>query len=113
MIANLINTVVGLVLAYATVLHPTWVEQRYFPLLGFAAAIIVLAAWARRTDPHRWYSTVNIVLGVALGILALFPLATLPYLAFWGAFWVGCSVPVVALWAALYRRDVLAGRASV
>lgn len=112
MIANLINTVAGLALVYATVLHSTWLEQRYWPLLGFAVVILVLALWARRSDPHPWYSTVNIVLAVGLGVLALLPLATLPYLAFWGAFWIGCSVPVVALWAALYRRDVLAGKAS-
>lgn len=31
MIPNLINTLGGLVLMYAVVLHATWVEQRYFP----------------------------------------------------------------------------------
>lgn len=108
MIANLLNTLVGLVLAYATVLHPTWIEQRYYPLLAFAVVMLVLALWARRTDPHPWFSWVNIVMSVALGILSLLPLATMPYLAFWGSFWVGCTVPVVALWAALYKPQSLA-----
>lgn len=103
MIANLINTLAGLVLVYAVVLHPTWIEQRYFPLLGFAAVMLAMAAWARRSDAHPWFSWVNIVLALALGLLALLPLATLPYLAFWVCFWVGCAVPVIALWAALYR----------
>ncbi|MCK9514797.1 MAG: hypothetical protein WCZ18_00060 [Ottowia sp.] len=108
MIANLLNTLVGIVLAYAVVLHPTWIEQQYFPLLGFAAVIFVLAIWARLSDPHPWYSWVNMVLAVLLGILALFPLATQTFsnLAFWGPFWVGCTVPVVALWSALYQRDL-------
>lgn len=103
MIPNLINTVTGLVLAYATVLHPTWVEQRYLPFAGFAAVMLAMALWARRSDPHPWFSTVNIVLAIALGILSLLPLATLPNLTFWGGFWVGALVPIIALWAALYR----------
>lgn len=103
MIPNLINTVTGLVLAYATVLRPTWVEQRYLPFAAFAAIILAMALWARRSDPHPWFSSVNIVLAVALGILSLLPLATLPNLTFWGGFWVGALVPTFALWAALYR----------
>lgn len=103
MIPNLINTIAGLVLVYSVVLHPTWVEQRFFPLLGFAAVILVMALWARRSDAHPWFSWVNIVQAILLGLLALLPLATLPYLAFWTGFWIGCLVPVVALWAALYH----------
>ncbi|TAM10633.1 MAG: hypothetical protein EPN72_09190 [Nevskiaceae bacterium] len=103
MIPNVLNTLVGLGLAYAVVLHPTWVEQRYLPFGAFAVAILVLAAWARRSDVRRWFSTVNIALAVALGILSLMPLATLPNLTFWGGFWIGCLVPVIALWAAIFR----------
>ncbi|MEB2286396.1 MAG: hypothetical protein B6D46_00290 [Polyangiaceae bacterium UTPRO1] len=103
MIANIINTVTGLVLLYATVLRPTWVEHRYLPLAAFAAVILVMALWARRSDAHPWFSSVNIVLAVALGLLSLLPLSTLPNLAFWGGFWVGTLVPTIALWAALYR----------
>lgn len=103
MIPNLINTATGLALVYATVLHPAWVEQRYLPLAGFAAVILVLALWARRSDPYRWFSSANIVLAIALGVLSLLPLAMLPNLTFWGSFWVGALVPSIALWAALYR----------
>lgn len=103
MIPNIINTLVGLVLAYAVVLHPTWFEQRYLPLGGFAIAIFVLALWARRTDARRWFSTVNIVLAIVLAALSLLPLATLPNLTFWGGFWIGAVVPTVAFWAVLYR----------
>lgn len=108
MIPNLINTLTGLVLAYAVVLNPTWIERRYFPLLGFAAVMLVMALWARRSDAHAWFSTVNIVLAILLGALALLPLATLPYLTFWTGFWVGCAVPVIAFWAALYRPKPVA-----
>lgn len=103
MIPNIINTVVGLALAYAVVLHPTWVEQRYVPFGAFALVILVMALWARRSDARRWFSTVNIALAVVLGLLSLLPLATLPNLTFWGGFWVGALVPTIALWAVLYR----------
>lgn len=103
MIPNLINTVTGLVLVYATVVHRTWIEHRYFPLLVFAAIIIAMSLWARRTDAHPWFSWTNLVQGMLLGLLSLLPLATLPYLAFWTAFWIGSMVPVIALWAALYH----------
>jgi hypothetical protein len=112
MIPNLINTLTGLVLAYATVLHPTWVEQRYFPFAAFAAVILAMALWARRSDPHPWFSRVNIVLAIALGILSMLPLATLPNLTFWGGFWVGTLVPTIALWAALYRPQPAAAAAD-
>lgn len=102
MIPNIINTLVGLGLIYATVLQPTWIEQQYLPMGIFAIVILVMAIWARRTDAHYWFSTVNISLAVALGILSLFPLPTLPNLTFWGGFWVGSLVPVIALWAAIY-----------
>ncbi|MFO1506310.1 MAG: hypothetical protein U1F23_04420 [Lysobacterales bacterium] len=110
MIPNLINTIAGLALVYATVLHPTWVEQRYVPFAAFAAVILVMAIWARRSDPRRWFSTVNIVLAIALGILSLLPLATLPNLTFWGGFWVGALVPSFALWAALFKPHATPGR---
>lgn len=69
---------------------------------------LALAIRARRSDPHPRYSWLNMVLAVLLGILSLFPLATQTFsnLAFWGPFWVGCAVPVVALWSALYQRDL-------
>jgi len=103
MIPNIINTLVGLALACLTVLEPRWVERQYLPLLVFAAVILVMALWARRSDPARWFSGVNMVMAILLAILALLPLPTLPNLAFWGEFWIGIIVPVVALWAVLYR----------
>ena len=71
MIANLLNTLTGLVLAYGVVLYPTWIEQQYLPLLVFAALIFVFPLWARRSDPHSWYSNVNMTLAVALALLSL------------------------------------------
>ncbi|HET7261491.1 MAG TPA: hypothetical protein VFK60_06655 [Casimicrobiaceae bacterium] len=103
MIPNIINTIVGLALAYVVVLHPTWAGQRFVPLGVFALVILVMALWARRSDARRWFSAVNIVLAVVLGLLSLLPLATMPNLTFWGGFWIGCLVPTIALWAVIYR----------
>lgn len=105
MIPNIINTLVGLFLAYLVVIRRLWIERQYFPLLIFAAVIFAMALWARRTDPARWFSSVNMALAVLLAILALLPLPLLPNLTFWGGFWIGVLVPVVALWAALYKPE--------
>jgi len=103
MIPNLLNTLAGLALMYGVVVHPTWVENRYLPLGAFAIAILVLAVWARFSDARRWFSSVEIVMAIALGILSTLPMATLPNLTFWGGFWVGAVVATTALWAALFR----------
>ncbi|MBV2180089.1 hypothetical protein [Castellaniella sp. MT123] len=103
MIPNLINTILGLALVYATVLHPTWVEQPYFPLAAFAILMLLMALWARRSDSHPWFSNVNVVLAIALGVLSLLPLPTLPELTFWSGLWIGVLVPTIALWAAIYK----------
>lgn len=105
MIPNIINIIAGLILAYCSTLDITWVEQQYLPLLIFAAVILVMALWARRADPGCWFSNVNIVVAVLLAILALLPLPMLPWLTFWGVFWAGILVPVVALWAILYHPE--------
>lgn len=108
MIPNLVTTVAGIGLAFATILHPTWIEQQYLPMGIFAIVIVVMSLWARRTDAHPWFSNVNIVLGVLLGILSLLPLPTLPNLTFWGGFWIGSLAPCVALWAAIYHPKTVA-----
>lgn len=110
MIPNVINIAVGLALLYAVILDPNWAYHRYLPFAVFSVIILVMAVWARRSDARRWFSSVNIVLAVALGVLSLWPLATVPIVAFWGGLWVGCIVPVLAFWAILYRPKPLASR---
>jgi hypothetical protein len=107
MIANVANTVLGLVLVYFAVLQPAAVEGGGNALwLALAGIVVVaLAFLARRSDPGKWYSATNLVAGAWLIVLAAlhaFSLAA-PLLSFWGVFWSGCIVAVVALWAALYK----------
>jgi hypothetical protein len=104
MIANLVNTALGIALVYVAVLRPVMLLDNR-ALLAAAIAIFALALWARRTDPARWYSNTDVSLALALLLLASAQwsgnAATL--LMFWGVFWVGIVVAVVSLWAALYR----------
>jgi len=104
MIPNLANTFIGLLLIYAAVLNPSLLAGRFLPLLIVAVAVLSMAIWARRSDDHPWYSNVNITMAVLLAVTAfLIPLNIRVNLAFWGPFWIGIIVAIVALWAALYR----------
>jgi hypothetical protein len=104
MIPNLANAVLGLWLVYLAVLDPSWGTNRW--VLGLAGVVVlVLAWWARGSDYRKWQSSVNLVLGVVLLLLAALDWADLltPLALFWGVFWPGILVAIFALWAALYR----------
>ena len=62
--------------------------------------MILLAPWPRAHNPAKWYSTTNAVLALLLLILAILQHAGLAtaLLMFWGAFWAGILVPVIASW---------------
>ncbi len=104
MIANLLNTLLGLWLVYAAVLHPAWTMDAWrLPIAGIL--VIVLASWARASDYRKWQSSVNIVLGLVLLVLAALRWAGVitPLVMFWGVFWPGILVAIFALWSTLYR----------
>jgi hypothetical protein len=105
MIPNIVNTLIGIVLVYAAVLRPALIESSY--TLFIAGIVVVALAMLGRSSNHGlWFAQTNIALGAALMVLAVLRMAELtPSLAlFWGAFWAGLVIAVVALWAALYRR---------
>lgn len=103
MIPNILNTLIGLVLVYAAVLNPALLSGRAYATVGTGVIILVLAGWAMRSDNHPWQNTLNMLMGLLLVVLGVLPLATYPIVTFWGVFWVGTVVAVMALWAALYR----------
>jgi hypothetical protein len=111
MIANILNTLLGLVLVYAAVLKPELVDGQPVNLLVAAFVIAGCALWARSSDRMSWFSITNIVAGALAALLAAVQLAakTSALVSFWGVFWIGLIVSVVALWAALYQpREELA-----
>ncbi len=105
MIANLLNTLLGLWLVYVAVLDPAWASANAWKLPLAGVIVLLLALWARASDFRKWQSSANFVLGVLLVVLAaLHWLDAAPRLVmFWGVFWPGILVAVLALWAALYR----------
>ena len=108
MIANLLNTILGLALVYLAVLVPIWGTNPIVILIG-GVLVLLLAWWARASDYRRWQSSVNLVLGVLLLVLDLFDWIGLasPLSLFWGVFWPGILVALFALWALLYRPGVI------
>jgi hypothetical protein len=106
-IANLLNTLLGIALVYGAVLSPAVLSRDASSLLVAGVGVIVLAAWARAADEVKWFNTTNLVLGAMLLILgAIRALTELhPLAVFWSVFWIGSIVAVFALWAALYNRE--------
>ena len=103
MIANLLNTLIGLGLTYAAILQPSLLAGRWWLLL-IVAGVIFVAAWvARRSDFHPWQNNANMAVAVLLGLFAALTLGHFPVAQFWCGFWAGTIVAVLALWAALYR----------
>ncbi len=105
MIANLLNTLVGLGLAYAAIFPGALGTGRdRFGLIA-AGLLILLALWARRSDLSPWQSTTTIAIGVLLAVLTVAHLLiqVSDVLMFWGILWAGLTSATVSLWAALYR----------
>lgn len=106
MIPGYLNSLLGLVLIYLSVLRLPLLESQSWliPLAG--VVIVVLALWSRAGDLMKWFSTVNVLLGlmlIAFGIWHwLDPFADL--FVFWFVFWTGVLVGVVAFWGGLYRQ---------
>lgn len=103
MIANLINTAIGIALVYIAILRPHLLEGRMWPVIAIGVVIGALALCARRSDSHHWQSSTNLVIALLLLVLGVLQLLALPLVTFWGLFWAGLLVAVLSLWAALYR----------
>ncbi len=105
MVANGLNVLLGLWLVYVAVLDPTFVNDVTWRLVAMAVAVIVLAGIAVRTEYLKWVSVTNVVIGIVLIILAGLRSQVLApdLLMFWGVFWSGIVVSVLAFWSILYR----------
>ncbi len=114
MIADLLNTLVGLWLAYAAIFpHATGMGRDRVALLA-AAAMIGLALWARRSGTTPWQSTIVLATGALLAALTIVHqlVHVSEVLMFWGVLWAGLVCATVSLWAALYRPSQEAGLAG-
>lgn len=109
MIRDILNAVLGIVLIYVAILQQTLLHSARGAAMEAIAGvvIVVLAAQALKTR-DAWYSQVMIPLGAALALFAIpAALFTLPVtLESWFVFWVGVFTAVIALWGALYPRNL-------
>ena len=114
MIANLLNTLLGLWLVYAAIFPDTLGKGHDGVVLIAAIGTVMLALWARRSDASTWQSTTTIVAGVFLVFLetANQLMRVSDVLMFWGIFWVGLISSTLSLWAALYRPSQVAAHAD-
>lgn len=105
MIANLLNTILGVALVYVAILKPGLVNGRSWFLAVAAIAVIILAALARSSDRSTWQSSTNSVIGFLLLALAVARWYFLvpELLIFWSVLWGGLLVAILALWAAIYH----------
>ena len=107
MIANLLNILLGLWLAYSTIFVTPAGAVNDAALAAGAIAVIVLAIWARQTDRMAWSSGTNIVLGAVLLLLAAarWAIGVAPLVCFWIILLIGIAVAIAAMWAMLYRPE--------
>jgi hypothetical protein len=107
MIGNLLNILLGLWLAYSAIFANPAGALNDAALASGAAAVIVCAVWARRTDGMGWPSGTNIVLGATLLLLAAlrWTMGVAPLVCFWIILLVGIAVAIAAMWSMLYRPE--------
>lgn len=107
MMANLLNTLLGLWLAYIAIFPATIGAHYHRWLFGAAIITAALAFLARKGDYAPWQSTLTIM---AAGVLVVIAgadrfLVSSPVLLFWGVLWVGLVSATMSLWAALYHPE--------
>lgn len=114
MIANILNTILGLWLSYVAIFTAGAGKGTSWAVVFGAVAIVALALVARLSDFSRWQSNTNAVLGTLLLILTLigWAMSFPPLVSFWIELWVGLTVASLALWAALYHPKQEAHQAN-
>lgn len=109
MIADLANGALGIALIYVAILRQQFLQSSGGVLLEVLAGIVIaLLAVAALASRDQWYSRVLIPVGIALalfGLLARTVVLPLP-LESWFVFWIGIFTAVIALWGALYPRNL-------
>lgn len=102
-IANILNTLLGLGLVYVAILDINVLAGRIWPMALLSGVVFVLALFSRRHDVEGWQSATTMVVSVGLLIIALVQHQPWQYLTFWGLFWVGILVSTLALWGAIQK----------
>ena len=111
MIANLALVLTGLWLAYHAIFSIPAHDTGRFEMTVAGAAVILLSAWARRTDVMAWPSGINFALGLIILALTAAQRAVVvdPLGSFWLLLLSGITIAIAALWSILYRPDMAQG----
>lgn len=109
MIADIISSVLGLLLIYVAILQDAFLHSSRGTLLEAVTGIaIVLLALAAGRGREVWYSRVLVPAGALLALFAVLanfvPLQMI--LEHWFVFWIGVFTGVTALWGALYPHNL-------
>ena len=114
MIPNVLNTLIGLWLAYIAIFPHAIGGGRGWLLEVGAAATVLLALWARPSNVLPWQATGTIVTGALLAALVVIghvvPVSDV--LMFWGVLWAGLTSATLSLWAALYKPSAVTAAAE-
>ncbi len=105
MIADLLNTLVGLWLTSVAIFpHSAGMDRNRVALLA-ATAMIGLAVWARRSGATPWQGAITLATGALLAapMIANQLVHVSDVLTFWSVLWAGLVCAIVSLWAVLYR----------
>lgn len=104
-IANFLNTAIGLALVYVAILNLNLLAGQVWPMAGISIVIFVLGIVSRMRDLQQWQGNTTLLLAIGLFVLALLQAWPYRYLTFWGLFWVGILVSILALWGAIQGRE--------
>jgi hypothetical protein len=109
MIANFATVLIGLWLAYRAIFSISAGNMSQIELMAAGVVLILLALWARRTDPMNWHSWTNIVLAAIVLLMAATHrvVGMAPLVSFWMILLIGITVAIVAMWATMCRPEIV------
>jgi hypothetical protein len=107
MIANVATILIGLWLVYRAIFSVPAGDMSQVEFVAAGVAVILLAAWARRTDFLRWNSSTDIVLAALILVLAAAHrvVGVDSLVSFWAILLIGIAVAISAMWSILYRPN--------
>ena len=105
MIANPLIILTGLWLSYRAIFSIPAGQMSETEMMIAGIAVILLALWARRTDPMTWYSGTCIALGLIVVALSVVrhTIGVEPLVSFWMVLLIGIAIAIIAMWSMLYR----------
>src|SRR5262249_16035660 len=105
MIANPLIILTGLWLSYRAIFSIPAGQMSETEMMIAGIAVILLALWARGTDPMTWYRGICLAVGFIVVALSVGRLTAggEPLVSFWMVLLIGIAIVIIAMWSMLYR----------